>query len=175
MRTRYPLKVADEVWIATALLHRENPDRDSFSASEIVDRLNKEHLTETIRPGVSVHVYQHSVANRRPNPGNHRMLYATTDGGRRLFREGDDYHPYRAGGRLAPSKEDLPAQYRTLVDWYEQEYSQPIQQARRLASEETPSLWDRIREIWDAVPEEEMKKIPRDGAECHDHYVNARR
>jgi len=29
------LKVADEVWIAAALLHRENPRRDNFSVSEI--------------------------------------------------------------------------------------------------------------------------------------------
>ena len=25
------MKVADEVWVATALLHRENPERSSFS------------------------------------------------------------------------------------------------------------------------------------------------
>jgi hypothetical protein len=28
------IKVADEVWIATALLHRENPKREDFSVSE---------------------------------------------------------------------------------------------------------------------------------------------
>src|SRR3954469_6096871 len=30
------IKVADEVWIATGLLHRENPKREDFSDSEIL-------------------------------------------------------------------------------------------------------------------------------------------
>ena len=33
------IKVADEVWIGTALLHREQPARESFSTAEIVDRV----------------------------------------------------------------------------------------------------------------------------------------
>lgn len=116
------IKVADEVWVATALLHREQPDRQSFSASEIVDRVQKEGLTDTLRPGVQVHVYLHCVANKRPNPGNYRMLYATPDGNRRLFRSGDDYHEYREGGKTHPKPEELPEGYQHLVDWYLDQY-----------------------------------------------------
>jgi hypothetical protein len=42
------IKVADEVWIATALLHRENPKREDFSVSEIVARARRENLSGRI-------------------------------------------------------------------------------------------------------------------------------
>ena len=38
------LKVADEVWIATALLHREHPESPDFTVDEIVERAKKEGL-----------------------------------------------------------------------------------------------------------------------------------
>ncbi len=38
------VKVADEVWIATALLHREHPDAVDFSIDQIVGRVRKEGL-----------------------------------------------------------------------------------------------------------------------------------
>jgi hypothetical protein len=122
------VKVADEVWIATALLHREQPGREAFSASEIVDRAFRERLTPQLRPGVQVHAAMHCVANKRPNPGNHRMLYATPDGQRRLVRVGDDYHPYREGGRLTPREHELPEEYRGLLDWFRTEYfNRPVE------------------------------------------------
>ncbi len=116
------VKVADEVWLATALLHREHPNRESFSAREIVDRVYEEGLSGRLRPGVQVHVYQHCVANKRPNPGNYRMLVATEEGGRRLYRTGDGYHPYREGGKTRPERDEIPSEYRHLLDWYENEY-----------------------------------------------------
>ena len=36
------VKVADEVWIATALLLREHPSKPEFSVDEIVERARKE-------------------------------------------------------------------------------------------------------------------------------------
>ena len=79
------LKVADEVWIATALLHRENPKREDFSVAEIVSRARRENTSGEIRPGVQVHAYLHCVANRPPKPGRYRILYATGKSTRRLF------------------------------------------------------------------------------------------
>ncbi|MEM2537340.1 MAG: hypothetical protein QXK29_04295 [Candidatus Bathyarchaeia archaeon] len=119
------IKVADEVWIACALLHYENPNREDFSVNEIVDRVAKENIFGRIRPGVIIHVHQHCVANRRPNPGNYRMLYETASGRRRLFRDGDDYHPYREGGKIRPQKSDIPEKYWYLIDWYDNEYNKP--------------------------------------------------
>ena len=112
------IKVADEVWIATALLHREFPARADFSIEEIVDRAGKESLADINRPGVYVHVVQHCVANRPPNPGRYRMLIETSPGRRRLFRKGDPYHPSREGAKTTPSPEDMPEGYNGLLSWY---------------------------------------------------------
>jgi len=112
------LKVADEVWIATALLHREHPQSKDFSIEEIVERARKEGLYKPLRPGVYVHVVQHCVANRPPNPGRYRILYETSEGRRRLFHKGDPFHPERDGGKTTPRREDLPDKYDDLWDWY---------------------------------------------------------
>lgn len=115
---RSVLKVADEVWIASALLHRENPERADFSIDEILDRAKKEKLTDPIRPGVYVHIVQHCVANRPPNPARYRMLLETTSGHRRLFRPGDAYHPARERGKTTPNLEDISQNYADLMAWY---------------------------------------------------------
>jgi hypothetical protein len=117
-QTRSKIKVADEVWIATALLHREHLDRRDFSIDEIVERARIEELCMSLRPGVYVHIVQHCVANRPPNPGRYRMLFETSEGRRRLFRKGDSYHPDREGAKITPAFEDLPEAHVGLLDWY---------------------------------------------------------
>jgi hypothetical protein len=102
------VKVANEVWIATALLQRECPEQPDFNTEEIVDRARKEGIAGPLRPGVYVHVVQHCVANRPPNPARYRMLFETADGRRRLFRKGDTYHPGREGGKTTPDIQDIP-------------------------------------------------------------------
>jgi hypothetical protein len=111
--------VADEVWLATALLHRQFPNRPDFTIREIVDRAAREALHPPLRPGVYVHVVQHCVANRPPKPGRYRMLYETRRGHRRLFRPGDDWHPDRKGARTRPEADALPERYRGLLAWYD--------------------------------------------------------
>jgi len=112
------LKVADEVWIGAALLHREHPDKSDFAIEEIVARVEKEGLAGSLRPGVYVHVVQHCVANRPPNPGRYRMLFETGPGRRRLFRNGDAYHPAREGAKITPRAEDFPNGYDSLLTWF---------------------------------------------------------
>jgi hypothetical protein len=162
-RRSVAIKVADEVWIATALLHRENPKRKDFSVSEIVARARRENLSGELRPGVQVHAYLHCVANLPPKPGRYRMLYATGKSTRRLFREGDDFNPDRRGGKVMPRKEDLPAQYQALLDWYREKYaskrkgaerSDPILELRGLgkeiwAGEEPDEYVNRLRGGWE--------------------------
>ena len=114
------LKVADEVWIATALLHREHPEQPDFSIEQIVERAQKEALHQPMRPGVYVHVVQHCVANRPPNPGRYRMIFETSGGRRRLFRKGDSFHPEREGGKITPNRDDLPFGYSGLLNWYDE-------------------------------------------------------
>lgn len=113
------IRVADEVWVATALLHREFPKRPDFKIREIVERAAKENLHAKRRPGVYVHVVQHCVANRHANPGRYRMLYETRAGHRRLFKAGDDWHPDRKEGRTRPAADALPERYRELLEWYD--------------------------------------------------------
>ena len=116
--TKRRLKVADEVWIATSLLHREQPSRGDFRVEEIVERAGREAIAGTVRPGVYVHVVQHCVANRPPNPGRYRMLFETRPGHRRLFRKGDPFAPEREGSKITPIPEELPPNYAGLLDWY---------------------------------------------------------
>jgi len=119
---KHAVKVADEVWIAAALLHRESPDRTDFTVSEIVERAKEEAMTGKLRPGVYVHVVQHCVANRLPNPARYRMLLETGKNLRRLYREGDAYDPEREGGKIVPVQADIPQEYHGLIHWYFREY-----------------------------------------------------
>lgn len=128
MKTIATVKVADEVWIAAALLHREFPKRQDFTVQEIVDRAARERVHDSLRPGVSVHAYQHCVANLAPSPGRYRMLTATGKNSRRIFRPGDDYHPDRESGKISPKKEALPEKYWPLVDWYETRFGNALKQ-----------------------------------------------
>ncbi|HEY5056070.1 MAG TPA: hypothetical protein VII58_07905 [Acidobacteriaceae bacterium] len=111
------LKVADAVWIATALLQKKNPDGE-FDVPEIVDRTMREHLTDKPRTTIYLHANQHCVANRPPNAARLRMLIETPSGNRRLFREGDEYHPLRRNARSMPVPQDVPSKYRSLFSWY---------------------------------------------------------
>lgn len=121
--TKQHLKVADEVWIAAALLHRENPSRSDFSVNEIVSRAKEEAISGDLRPGVYVHAVQHCVANRPPNPGRYRMLFETGQNRRRLYRSSDSYDPAREASKITPDREDIPAKYHSLLDWYASEFS----------------------------------------------------
>lgn len=114
------VKVADEVWVATALLHKEHPRQPDFSVEEIVERAKREKLTESLRKGVYIHAQMHCVANRAPEPNRYRMLFKTAPERRRLFRPGDPYDPRRAGSKTIPVREELPEPYRYLLKWYQQ-------------------------------------------------------
>ena len=115
--TKPEIKVADEVWIVTAMLHRKHPERADFTIEEIVEQAKQESRNIPFRPGVYVHIVQHCVANRPPNPGRYRMLFETGPGRRRLFRKGDSYHPEREGAKITPKREDIPS-YDALLNWY---------------------------------------------------------
>ena len=116
------LRVADEVWIATALLHREHPECEDFPVREVVRRASQENVTGSLRPGVRQFVVLHCVANKPPNPGRDKMLFETSRGRRRLYRPDDPADPNRTG-KTVPDDEAIPPQYRYLLDWYRKEYS----------------------------------------------------
>ncbi len=116
------VKVADEVWIATALLHREHPERPDFTVKEIEERARDEAVNGEARKGIYPHALLHCVANTPPNPGRYRMLFATGRTRRRLFRPGDAYDPKREGSKIMPSRDEIPAKYHYLLEWYESEW-----------------------------------------------------
>ena len=154
------LTLADEVWVTVALLHREHPEAADFSVDEIVERRNAETAMGSARAGYRVHVLQHCVANRAPNPGRLRVLYETGSGRRRLYRPGDPSHPLRADAKTHPAAQDLPSDYRGLLDWYS-EYvatSSPAQDGilalrglgKGLWADEDPDEYvRRLREGWE--------------------------
>jgi hypothetical protein len=157
------VRVADEVWIATALLHREQPSQSDFTIEEIVRRAAQEAINGPARPGVYVHVVQHCVANRFPNPGRYRMLFETQEGRRRLFRKGDTYHPEREGSKITPNIEDLPSGYAGLVSWYH-DWSTA---SGRAASQTDPllSLRGSGKHLWADEPADDYVRRLREGWE----------
>ncbi len=140
------LKVADEVWIIVATLHRENPNAADFTIEEIMRKARTSAISPSLRPGVYVHVVQHCVANRPPNPGRSRMLFETSPGRRRLFRKGDSYHPQREGSKITPSREDIPSEYSGLLGWYEEWSSK----AAKCSLKDDPllALYGSGRDLW---------------------------
>lgn len=151
------VRVSDEVWIATALLHQEHPEREGFTVQEIVNRAARENLCDGLRPGVIVHAYLHCVANREPKPSGYRMLYASGKSTRRLYRPTDPVNPRRKG-KVMPRREEIPPAYHYLLDWYEKEFcradADPVLALYGLGSE----LWQqehpddyvrRLREGWE--------------------------
>jgi hypothetical protein len=119
---RRAIKVADEVWVATALLHREHPARADFTVQEITRRAEQAGIEGHLRPSLYVHAIRHCVANLPPSPGRYRMLTATGPDTRRLFRSADAFHPQRDGAKTMPAREHLPERYQGLLDWYVTEF-----------------------------------------------------
>ncbi|HKW26999.1 MAG TPA: hypothetical protein VJN48_14525 [Terriglobales bacterium] len=158
------VKVADEVWVATALLHREHPERQDFAVEEIVARAKREAISGgPLRPGVYVHAVQHCVANRPPNPGRYRMLFETVSGRRRLYRSGDPYDPARERGKITPGPEELPFGYRGLLNWYRDWCLAATSQARQ--SDPLLSLRGSGAKLWQEEHADDYVRRLREGWE----------
>jgi hypothetical protein len=159
--SKIDIKVADEVWVAVALLHREHPRQPDFGIEEIMQRAEKEAREQQLRSGVYVHVVQHCVANRPPSPGRYRMLVETGSGRRRLFRTGDSYHVSREGSKTIPEVEDLPEKYRTLLEWYRKWDASAA--AKRFEEDPILALVGSGKHLWgDEDPDEYVRKLRED-------------
>jgi hypothetical protein len=172
-----------EVFVATALLHTENPGRSEFTIQEIVQRAEKENITGESRAGVRVHASQHCVANKPPSPGKHLMLFATGKHTRRLLLPGDEVNPERRGsGKIFPERGEMPERYLPLLDWARKRYGQghdrqPVQmpvassageQESRTSEQWLESLLEMEglgKKYWEGVdPDEYVRKL-REGWE----------
>lgn len=111
------------VWIATALLHRENPSRTAFGIREIEDKVKNLNLLSVQHATITQHITAHCVANTRASPDTNRMLFRVGRGLYRLYRKGDSYDPTREYGKIIPVPEVIPQEYTNLLEWYEQDYA----------------------------------------------------
>ena len=166
MKTAPPvtnIKVADEVWVVVALLHREHRKQADFTIEQIMERATKEANGEALRPGVYVHVVQHCVANRPPNPGRYRMLFETAPGRRRLFRSGDVYDPAREGAKTVPEWDEIPRQYAPLLDWYENWSRDDVEE--RIKNDPLLALYGDGKDLWAGEHADEYVRRIREGWE----------
>ena len=161
------IKVADEVWIATAMLHQRHPEQADFAIEEIMEFARNAkplRLLGPLRPGFYVHVIQHCVANRPPNPARYRMLIETTPGRRRLYRPGDSYHPQRDGARTLPRLEDLPENlFKGLFHWYKGWSAQSSSRAQ--VEDPILALVGSGKKVWQGEDPDEYVRRLREGWE----------
>jgi hypothetical protein len=160
------IKVADEVWLAVAMLHQRHPEHSDFSIDEIMEFAETAKELRTLgplRPGFYVHVVQHCVANRPPNPGRYRMLYETAPGRRRLFRNGDNFNFARQGAKTLPANEDIPSEYAGLLDWYRKWSQDSLEE--RVKNDPLLALRGSGRELWADEHADEYVRRLREGWE----------
>jgi len=111
------------VWLATALLHRDNPQSDAFSAKEIFNKVKQMNLLSVSDSTINMHITSHCVASTKASPDKHRKLTRVQSGWYRLFREGDSFHETRSTGHSAPLAEMIPIEFKDVVDWYNIQYN----------------------------------------------------
>jgi hypothetical protein len=113
------ITAANLVWLATASLTREEPERTGFSHDEIRRRVNQLEPHHGFPDAtVRTHIATHCIANKKPDPGKHRKLYVNPDGSYRLYWSGDPCDPGRKDGKTVPNPNQIPAKYHDLIDWY---------------------------------------------------------
>ena len=127
MPAQIDIRVADEAWIALAQLIRSSTPESSYAAGAILDQVRRNGLHPEHRPGVSVHISHHNVANVRPSSVRNRMFFRLPDGSYRLYRPGDPAHLDRKG-KTHPRREEIPVEHHSLIDWYESEYCGRVHQ-----------------------------------------------
>ena len=132
------IKVADEVWISLALLQYENLSAKSFSNKQIINRIKKENIYGSVRPGIQTHIVSHCLANKPAKPNRCRMLFSLSDGTKRLYRDSDNCHSSRRNGKTQPKKSDIPKKYRYLLDWYNNEYNRAKKRGIKEKTRSTP-------------------------------------
>lgn len=139
------MTISNEVWVATALLHREQPSRPGFRPREIARQVAELHPETPNRKGVAIHIGSHCVANQKASPARLRMLWRNPDRTLRLYRPGDPHHPERKNGRMVPERADLSPEHRELLDWYWSEYAEQVAAA---AEDPIAALRGVGKELW---------------------------
>jgi hypothetical protein len=166
--TKPALKIADEVWLAVAMLHQRRPENIDFSIDEIMqfaETAQELRFMGPLRRGFYVHVIQHCVANRPPSPARYRMLLETSPGRRRLFRPGDPFHPERAGGKSIPKHfDDQPGYwFNGVLDWYRGWSQKSVED--RIKNDPLLALYGSGKDLWADEHADEYIRRLREGWE----------
>ena len=117
------VKVADEVWIATALLHLEYPERSDFRVSEILQtrrtgRLNR-RASSWSADGCHTALRGEQKAQSRSVPNAHRNAPRL----QAAHRPSDPVYTGREHGKIMPDRYEIPERYEYLLQWYSREYA----------------------------------------------------
>jgi hypothetical protein len=118
-----PISTANAVWLATAMLHKENSQSDAFSAKEIFQKVKQLNLLSVSNSTINMHITSHCVASSKESPDRHRKLTRVRVGWYRLFKEGDSFHETRSTGQIAPLTGMLPLEFKDVIDWYNVQYN----------------------------------------------------
>jgi hypothetical protein len=141
------MTIGDTIWLATALLARQNPRAHGFSYETI---LRKVFELDASLKAVSVHAHlsSHCVASKRASPATLRILTENPDGTLRLFRAGDPFHTTRRGGRTQPKLHSVPEEFHSLLQ-PEVEEAPPVQ----YSEEDDPllALTGVGKELWQSL------------------------
>lgn len=72
---------------------------------------------------------------------------------------------------MSTEVEQLIEKVRTLPPEQQREVAKLIESFAAQAEPPAKTIWEKIREHSQEVPDEVWEKLPRDGAEQHDHYL----
>lgn len=162
------LKVADELFLVLALLHRENPDQDAFEIGQILARARQEGLGGH-RPdqrSLRLHAYEHAAANVPPGKhgGRYRIAFRERNNHIRLLRASDSVHPDRHQ-KVFPGYEDIPERYHELLDWARHRFDEALVPASNQWLEGLKHLRGKGKEIWQGIDPDVYVRELREGWE----------
>jgi hypothetical protein len=111
------VKVADELFLIVALLHREQPQKEAFTVGEILHRASTEGLGSA-QGSLRAHASGHAAANVAPDGrgGRYRMVFRQEDKRIRLLGPDDFVHPDRHQ-KFYPEPDEIPEKYHELLEW----------------------------------------------------------
>jgi hypothetical protein len=167
--TKDQVKVADELFLIVALLHREQPHAESFTINEILERAAKEGLGagRSDQRSLRQHAYEHAAANVAPGKqgGRYRMVFREDDNRIRLLRDSDYVHPDRHQ-KSRPNLAEIPERYHELMEWAER--WQKKETGKRPGPKWLAGLYELRglgRELWQGVDPDKYVKGLREGWE----------
>ena len=86
------------------------------------------------------------------------MLFETEKGRRRLWKPGDPVDPKRIGAKTTPLRSEIPAQYHSLLDWYESKYAK-LSKQKGQPGDPILGLRGLGKRIWDESPDEYIRRL----------------